>query len=187
MMKCFNHIDREAAATCQHCGKGLCRECAARYTPCLCEDCAQLLRKEQASRAKAEKIDRRQKYLDALVDTRSEFIRTCIFGVIVSAILCSLCLQASNPPGFGTMLLYAALFFFIPFGWKLLTYLQSFIPLMIIGTIWFWVFWIVLKAFISIVVGIPAFLYQLFKTFFVQGEIQKAQQDLQADQDEEIL
>ena len=85
------------------------------------------------------------------------------------------------------MLLYAALFFFIPFGWKLLTYLQSFIPLMIIGTIWFWVFWIVLKAFISIVVGIPAFLYQLFKTFFVQGKIQKAQQELQTEEDEEIL
>lgn len=187
IMKCFNHTDREAVATCQHCGKGLCRECAALYTPCLCEECAQLLRQEQASRVKAEKIDRRQKYLDALVDTRSEFIRTCVYGVILAAILCMICLQSSTPPGIGAMLGYAVLFFFIPFGWKLLTYLQSFIPLMIIGTIWFWLFWIALKALISIVIGIPAFLYQLFKTFFVQGKIQKAQQELQAEQNEEIL
>lgn len=44
VMKCFYHEDREAVATCQHCGKALCRACASLYTPCLCVDCAQLLR-----------------------------------------------------------------------------------------------------------------------------------------------
>lgn len=186
-MKCFNHTDREAAATCQHCGKGLCRECAALYTPCLCEECAQKLRQEQATRARAEKNDRRQKYINALVDTRSEFVRTCIYGVILAAVVCLLSVQGVNPPGAGQLLGYAVMSFFIPFGWKLLTYLQSFIPLTIIGTLWFWVCWIVVKAGISIIIGIPAFVYQMFKTFFVQGKIQKAQQELLADQEGENL
>ena len=54
-MKCFYHEDREAVATCQHCGKALCRACASLYTPCLCVDCAQLLRDQQAEQARAER------------------------------------------------------------------------------------------------------------------------------------
>lgn len=174
-MKCFNHIDCEAVATCQHCGKGLCRECA------------QLLRQEQASQARAEQNDRRQKYINALVDTRSEFIRTCVYGVILAAVVCLISVQGVNPPGAGQLLSYAVMSFFIPFGWKLLTYLQSFIPLTIFGTLWFWVCWIVVKAGISIIIGVPAFVYQLFKTFFVQGKIQKTQRELEASQGGETL
>ena len=176
-MKCFNHIDREATATCQHCGKGLCRECAAKYTPCLCEECAQLLRQEQHSRAVAEKNDRRQKYINALVDTRSEFIRTCVYGVIVSIVICFICAQGSDAPSAGKLLQYGVVCFFIPFGWKLLTYVQSFIPLTIIGTLWFWLGWVAFKAMLSIFIGVPAFLYQLVKTFFVQGKISKAKKE----------
>lgn len=29
-MKCFNHTEREAVATCQKCGKSLCKECAGK-------------------------------------------------------------------------------------------------------------------------------------------------------------
>lgn len=184
-MKCFYHVDREATATCQHCGKGLCRECAARYTPCLCEECAQILRQEQASRARAEKNDRRQKYIDALVDTRSEFIRTCIYGVVLAAVICWICAQGSTPPSAGQLLSYAVMCFFVPFGWKILTYLQSFMPLTIIGTAWFWVLWVMIKAVASMVIGVPAFIYQLFKTFFAQGKIHKAQQEIQAEQIQE--
>ena len=50
-MKCFNHEDRDAVATCQHCGKALCKACASRYTPCLCEECARLLQEQAAQQA----------------------------------------------------------------------------------------------------------------------------------------
>ena len=145
-MKCFYHEDREAVATCQHCGKALCRACASLYTPCLCVDCAQLLRDQQAEQARAAEEDRRRKYLDALVDTRAEFLRTCVY-----------------------------------FGWKLITYLQSFLPLTIFGTLWFWIFWALAKGIISIFIGIPAFLYQLVKTFFVQRKIQAASRSCRQD------
>ena len=66
--------------------------------------------------------------------------------------------------------------FFIPFGWKLITYLQSFMPLTIFGTLWFWLVWALVKAILSMFIGVPAFIYQLVKTFFVQRRIQAASQ-----------
>ena len=173
-MKCYYHEDREAVATCQHCGKALCKACAGLYNPCLCEECAQILRDQQAEQARTAEEARRQRYLDALVDTRSEFLRTCVYGVITALILRYMLAQG-NASG-AQLMLYTAWFFFIPFGWKLITYLQSFMPLTIFGTLWFLVFWALVKWTISILIGIPAFLYQLVKTFFVQRKIQSVSQ-----------
>lgn len=178
-MKCFYHEDREAVATCQHCGKALCRACASLYTPCLCVDCAQLLRDQQAEQARAAEEDHRRKYLDALVDTRAEFLRTCVYGAVTALVLGQTLFQSSAAGP--ERMLYAVWFFFIPFGWKLITYLQSFLPLTIFGTLWFWIFWALAKGIISIFIGIPAFLYQLVKTFFVQRKIQAASRSCRQD------
>ena len=63
-MKCFYHEDREAAATCQRCGKGLCRECAAKYTPCLCDECFAALQQEAHAQRVAAAEGRRQSRLE---------------------------------------------------------------------------------------------------------------------------
>ena len=165
-MKCFYHTDREAVATCQRCGKALCRECAAKYNPCLCDECKSIL---DATDRQAES-DKRQKYLDALVDTRSEFIRACIAGVVVGLVFYSM--FAGGGADAGSRVTCFVLGFFVPFGWKLLTYLQSFIPLTIFGTLGFWLMWLVFKTILSVMLGIPAFIYQLIKTFFVNKKIQ---------------
>ena len=39
-MKCYYHPNREIVATCTECGKGLCKECASKWEPTLCDDCA---------------------------------------------------------------------------------------------------------------------------------------------------
>lgn len=173
-MKCYYHEDRDAVATCQHCGKALCKACASRYTPCLCEECARLLQEQAAQQARTAEEDRRQRYLSALVDTRSEFIRTCVSGV-VTALLLGYLFASGDTPG-AELALCAAMAFFIPFGWKLITYLQSFMPLTIFGTLWFWLVWALVKAILSMFIGVPAFIYQLVKTFFVQRRIQAASQ-----------
>ena len=129
---------------------------------------------QAAQQARTAEEDRRQRYLSALVDTRSEFIRTCVSGV-VTALLLGYLFASCDTPG-AELALCAAMAFFIPFGWKLITYLQSFMPLTIFGTLWFWVFWALVKGTISILIGIPAFLYQLVKTFFVQRKIQAVSQ-----------
>ena len=159
-MKCFYHSDLEAVATCQRCGKGLCHECAEKHSPCMCDDCARVVEEEREAKIISEENEKKQKYLDALIDTKKEFIKACVIGAAVM-----LCLRI---PEAGPINLFL---FFIPFGWKLLTYLQSMAPIFLVGNIFFWIVWIVMKAILSIIIGIPAFIYQLIKTFSVQSKI----------------
>ena len=170
-MKCFNHPEREAVATCQKCGKGLCRECAEKYTPCMCDTCAAQIQRDKEQQAQNKENQRKQKYKDALVDTRSEFIKTAVIGIIIGII--GTCWQVNDNDISGVVDYMGAFFcwFCVPFGWKFLTYLQSFFPLSIFGTFWFWIIYIVVRVVLSAIVGIPTFIYQLVKTFFIQNKI----------------
>lgn len=170
-MKCFNHPEREAVATCQKCGKGLCRECAEKYTPCMCDTCAAQIQRNKEQQAQNKENQRKQKYKDALVDTRSEFIKTAVIGIIIGII--GTCWQVNDNDISGVVDYMGAFFcwFCVPFGWKFLTYLQSFFPIFLIGTWWFWLIYIVVRVVLSAIVGIPTFIYQLVKTFFIQNKI----------------
>lgn len=170
-MKCFNHTEREAVATCQKCGKGLCKECAEKYTPCMCDTCAEQTRKNQQQQAQNREEQRKQKYKDALVDTRGEFISTVLIGIVLSIAL--IIWLRDDTDGFIDYVSAFIIGICIPFGWKFLTYLQSFIPLSIWGTWWFWLIYVIVKAVLSIFIGIPAFIYQLVKTILAQRKINK--------------
>jgi hypothetical protein len=39
-MKCAQHVEFDAVGTCNSCGRGLCNECVAVFTPPLCSGCA---------------------------------------------------------------------------------------------------------------------------------------------------
>ncbi len=173
-MKCFNHLEREAVATCQKCGKGLCKACAEKHTPCLCDACAAQIQRNQQQQAQNREAQRKQKYKNALIDTRSEFIVTAVLGVLVGILFVW---QETTHENVDTSFIgYAELFFggfCIPFGWKFLTYLQSFFPVSLFGTFWFWFIYLAVKVFLSILVGIPAFLYQLVKVILTQSKINK--------------
>lgn len=172
-MKCFNHTEREAVATCQKCGKGLCRECAEKHTPCLCDTCATRIQRSEQQQAQNKEEQRKQKYRDALVDTRSEFIKTAVIGILVGIFF----VWWDSKEGLNVesgLFYYVGLFFVafcIPFGWKFLTYLQSFVPVSLFGTFWFWFVYIAIKVFLSAFVGIPAFIYQFVKTILTQRKI----------------
>lgn len=173
-MKCFNHPEREAVATCQKCGKGLCRECAEKYTPCMCDPCAAMVQKTQEQQARNRENERKQKYKDALVDTRSEFIKTAVIGIVVAIIGTWWTIHSQNiSENFLEVVGVFFVYFCIPFGWKFLTYLQSFIPLTLFGTWWFWFIYFVVKLFVSVLAGVPAFIYQLVKTILTQKKIDK--------------
>lgn len=173
-MKCFNHPEMEAVATCQKCGKGLCRECAGKYTPCMCDTCAAQIQQDKQVQAQNKENQRKQKYKAALVDTRSEFIKTAVIGILISIIFTWYRVQEGIADD--TFVASVGLFFAwfcIPFGWKFLTYLQSFFPVSIFGTFWFWIIYIAVKAVLSVFVGIPTFIYQLVKTILTQTKINK--------------
>lgn len=175
-MKCFNHPEREAVATCQKCGKGLCRECAEKYTPCMCAPCAAQVQRDRQQQAQDKEDQRKQKYKDALVDTRGEFIKTAIFGILVGILFVWFMTQTEygNPDSsFVDCVAYFIIGVCVPFGWKFLTYLQSFFPIFILGTFWFWIIYGAVKLILSMFIGIPAFIYQLVKTIFTQRKINK--------------
>lgn len=172
-MKCFNHTEKEAVATCQKCGKGLCRECAEKYTPCMCDTCAAQIQQSKQEQAQNRENQRKQKYKAALVDTRSEFIKTTIIGILISIIVTWWVANHRNLSSLGDYVNTIVAWFFVPFGWKFLTYLQSFFPISLFGTFWFWIIYIAIKAVLSVIVGIPAFIYQLVRTILVQRKINK--------------
>lgn len=166
-MKCFNHADREAAATCQSCGKGLCHECAAKYAPCLCSECYQKRRAQQGRQAN----DRKQKYMNALVQTKNQFYITLLEGAFAAIILTWLKRQLIDVRGTEGALSFFFVCMFVPFGWKFLTYLQSYMPLTIYGSFAFWASWYLVKFILACVLGIPTFIYQAFKTFSLHKKI----------------
>ena len=172
-MKCFNHPERDAVATCQKCGKGLCRECAEKYTPCMCDPCAAKLKLSQQQQAQNNEEQRKQKYKNALFDTRSEFIKTFAIGILIGIIFVWFMRSEHSDLSFADCAGYFFLGICVQFGWKLLTYLQSFFPLSLFGTFLFWIIYGIVKLALSMILGIPALFYQLVKTFLTQRKINK--------------
>ena len=173
-MKCFNHVDREAVATCQSCGKGLCRECASKYRPCLCDECYQ----DDVEDAEAMK---QLKKKAALVDTNSEMLKTVIQGVVVGVALTLVMAKVFG--GYGTFeagdYVGMGLFFFcVPFGWKGITYIESLIPTPRFFTLlvsWYFVVcWVTVKFMLALILGIPLFLFQFIKWIVNLSKISNA-------------
>lgn len=163
-MKCFNHENCEAVAYCQNCGKGLCKECAEKHVPCLCDDCYKILQERNEQEKLSQEEERRMRYRNSLVNTRSEFVKTSIIGLVLALIMVS----GSRD---GNRLWWFFVCFTVPFGWNLLTYVQSFFSISLFGTIGFWMIWIIIKFIFSAIIGIPSFIYQTIKVITAQKKI----------------
>ena len=50
-MNCFHHTQDSAVAQCSDCGKGLCPECAGKYSPILCTPCFQKRKRNEIRRS----------------------------------------------------------------------------------------------------------------------------------------
>ena len=87
-MKCCNHPDRDAVASCKICGKALCNECAEQFAETMCEDCAW------------------QYVHDTYSQEKRYFISHSIIGVVLAFLGVSL---------FGSA--WCLLAFFLAFGW----------------------------------------------------------------------
>ncbi|WNX84079.1 hypothetical protein RWV98_16085 [Agathobaculum sp. NTUH-O15-33] len=156
-MNCYHHEDRVAVGTCQVCGKALCKECAGKHTPCLCDECFDACQTTlAAAKAQAKK--------DAIIDTHAEFVGALLKGLLGAVGLTALfgLLGGGNimqiaPMGIG--------FFFVPFGWAVLTYIEQWLPAFLMDGIVF-LFYLVVKLMLSMFLGIPCFLYQIIKYIY---------------------
>ena len=170
-MKCFYHVDRDAVGTCQTCGKGLCQECAAKYTPVTCEDCHVKI----VAQARNEREKKKQ---DALIDTKEEMIKACVIGVIAGVIF-SFLMCRGNKESMGDMFIVFVVLFFlwgfgIPFGWGLISH---FIPNVFgrgYSNTVLAIFIMVFKFLIASIIGIPAFIIQMVLMVIKYNKIKKS-------------
>ena len=153
-MNCYYHEDRVAVGTCQACGKTLCKECAGKHTPCLCGECFDTLQ-QSLSEEKA------QAKRDALIDTHAEFVSAVLQGLAGAVVLTMLC-GLLNDGNIMQMAPMGIAFFFVPFGWAVLTYIEQWLPVFLMDGIIF-LFYIIIKFILSIFLGVPCFLYQTIK------------------------
>ena len=152
-MKCFFHESRDAVATCQKCGKSLCKECASKYIPVLCDDCFAAEQNQKAAKKQAD-----------IIDTWSEFFVACAIG-LGAAIVCFIVSKQINggTASYNWILnvLTRIWVFTIPFGWKFFNYLLGkmhsvFIMPLIVS--------LIIQTVFSFFTGPFCFVYQLIKT-----------------------
>ena len=174
-MKCFNHVDQDAVATCQVCGKGLCHECASKYTPCMCDECAAAQVEMEEARevnykkaAKAEykarrKYEKKEAGAYLAAKWRSNIAIGFVAAIIGTVIFWMFPLHQAPLSESGTLVplgIIAVSFFGLPFGWRFLTYLEGLLPGLFFSIVLAIVFFFI-KFFIAWAIGFPVFLIQL--------------------------
>lgn len=157
-MKCYYHIDREAVAFCQSCGKALCQECASKYNPCMCDECVD-------RRIRQQEEEKQQAKREQNIYTVKSLIKCLLFGLL--GILISYLVVIKGLGGFNGSEAAAlmALSFFAPFGWIVLNKIRNtlFANWGCFMSIFGIIFWTVVKALVSFVIGIPCFIIVLVK------------------------
>ena len=146
-MNCFYHPEVSIVATCQDCGKGLCVDCASRYTIPICKQC-----------------NSNRKSIDLKL-IRKDFIHVFVIGALITFfihyfyfnfIIESKTELTSNPKIFCFYILVIVVNYYysigIIVGWKTLTRLtpQMFLFLPLIG----WLIYFMIKIYISMFVGL---------------------------------
>ena len=131
-MNCYNHIDQPAVGTCIDCGKGLCSECAHKYTNPICDSCN----------------------LNRIRKEKSEMIKRWGIILIVAFIITIFYYNISEDKSSLTASSLIGIFYSgigIQYGWRALNAItpSMFLVLPIIG----WFFYFIVKAIISGLIG----------------------------------
>ena len=151
-MNCYNHEDRPAVASCQVCRKNLCRECADKYSPILCDDCYSSLRKQE---------------FESLKQARRKIIRTFIISVVLFVLMLfwARCSMVESLCGF-----------ILPFGWSYFSEvkLPPYIGVMQNGWITI-IFFYIFKVLFSLVAGLPLLIYAIYKLVKLSKAVKTAE------------
>jgi hypothetical protein len=128
-MNCFNHPEEVAVASCIDCGKGLCKKCAGLYQMPICNEC-------NLKRVKNDKGNIIRIYLPSIL----LFVLGMLWGI-----------------GNGSFLLGISAGFIaagIPWGWKIVTFIQP--KMFLFLSFGGWVVYFLIKFVISCFAGIVA-------------------------------
>ena len=137
-MNCYNHPYESAVACCPDCGQGLCYHCAHEYSFPICRQCNQKRKKQNL-----------RKYSTPLL------IGAILFFVGYTTNLMSLTGSDED------RIICGYVFISIYFGWRLL--FQILPALFIIGSLHIMFFFLLLKIFLSAIIGFVATPFILIK------------------------
>lgn len=149
-MNCFNHHESIAVGVCQDCQKGLCSECASKYSIPICSQCNSIRKKSEKN-----KIYR-------------ELFITFGFGIIATFFMMKNTVNSTNPEMQMGILEQIIRFLILLYttssliaGWKTLNRITPniFLFLPIIG----WLIYFILKLWLSGMIGIFMLPIRTFK------------------------
>ena len=193
-MKCYYHEDRDAVATCQNCGKGLCKECASKHIPCYCPDCWNRMQEQrkierEASRTLAQEQMEHRKLteINYYKKKNNEILICMLIGglLFISYILMRKYIFGgfSEIDSQSTMTgkimicilingIVGSIFFVLPFGWNVLRkHLDK------DSIVMFWLT-IIIRILLSILVGYVAFPCYVGKLIINTIKIKKMNREL---------
>jgi len=128
-MNCFNHTEEVAVASCIDCAKGLCKGCSSLYQTPICNEC-------NLKRVKSDKGNILRIYLPSII--------LFTIGLIIG-------IYNAN---FGSGLILGWVSAGVPWGWKVISFIQ---PRMFLFLSFFgWVIYFFIKFILAYFVGIVA-------------------------------
>jgi len=154
-MKCYFHEIADAVASCLHCGKALCKECASLYSPCACPECYARSRVDTA-------LQQEEAKKSALISTNFDFLIAILKGTVSAVVATFIISKLVNEPISIDFLGVAVMFFFLPFGWAVITNFERWLPVFFLSG-WFFLIYLMCKICFSIFLGIPCFLFQVIR------------------------
>ena len=158
-MKCFNHVDQDATATCMNCNKGLCVECSSRFSSILCEPC--------------------------LIEHNKSVARTMYIGLAITVIIFlgfmsifgSMQSSTGETLGYSKAIFPSLLFAFTFWGWK---FLSDYFPRLTMGTGNVWILYFIFKFFAAYFIGLIVGPYQIFKMMRELNTVNKTKKQIES-------
>lgn len=140
-MKCANHPELDAVATCVDCGKGLCSDCSSAYEFPICENC-------NSGRVAGEK---------------KELMKNIALTILFFIIGGYFAVSSGGSVNIVAVIVIGYLFAGIPWGWSFLNKITPsiFLFLPLIG----WVIYFFIKGILSFFIGFIALPIKLFQIF----------------------
>lgn len=102
-MNCFFHVEQPAVAQCNICGRGLCKECAQKYSYIVCDDCIDEIETKIVAEELANKVKEKRRF---------------VLAVILHLLVAVFLRLVVGEGGFLFGLVFGILFGGIPYGWK---------------------------------------------------------------------
>jgi hypothetical protein len=141
-MKCFNHNEMDATATCQECSKGLCVNCSSRFNAMLCESCLLNHNKSVST----------QMYTGLAITIAILLGFTYFIGGME--------LPNGQTLGFAKAILPSLILAFTYWGWKFMT---NHFPSLSMGSGTVWIMYFMIKFVAALHIGLIVGPYQIYK------------------------